>query len=51
MSKATSWISFNILTSFVKEKTVYVNDFRELAEKASLKADEMVKILPSIVRK
>jgi hypothetical protein len=39
MSKATSWISFNIITTFVKEKTVYVNDFRELVDKASLKAD------------
>ena len=39
MSKATSWISFNILTTFVKEKTVYVNDFKELADKASLRAE------------
>lgn len=51
MSKATSWISFNILTTFVKEKTVYVNDFKELADKASLRAEEMVKLLPSLVQK
>jgi len=51
MSKATSWISFNILTTFVKEKTVYVNDFKELADKASLRAEEMIKLLPSPVQK
>jgi hypothetical protein len=36
MNKAFNWVSFNIITNFIKGKTTHINDFEELARSTHL---------------
>ncbi len=46
LSRALSWVSFNTITNYIKDKTVYCSEFMELAEKAELNKIELLNLLP-----
>ena len=51
LNKARGWISFDTVTSFVKNKTEYCSEFKELAESVMLNSEELLNLLPESIKK
>ena len=45
-SRASSWLSFGISTNYIKNKTVYVDNIRELSHEAHIDLEQFRKMLP-----
>lgn len=46
LAKASNWISFNMLASYVKDKTIHVATFMELSNRVFLQPDYLFQLMP-----
>lgn len=50
MSKALTWGFFNVITSYLKTKTIHVAEFKELADRTQANQVALLRLLPSEIR-
>jgi predicted signal transduction protein with EAL and GGDEF domain len=46
LAKASNWLSFNMLTSYVKDKTIHVSTFMEITNRVFLQPEYLFELMP-----